>query len=270
MTHTTHCALRLGDNLAHLHFLRKLADRYPEWIFVHFAHAEYLEELTHVVSSHPRIALRALPKAIGSRWNARPHVASVDAWKNAGGYFSRTPAEIRNQYGPFMLRWFAELAGRLGLESPLKSVSDLLFDYPELRHEPKSEKRLDFLVVNSAPLSGQARDFNPAELDKLIVELRRLGYSVLATQPSHNGIPFPNTQAWGWSVTQIGRASQAARFIIMVSTGPSWPTFNVWNQTTVELRIIINEPEIVDLDPGAWHASSVPEVRQILKLKGFL
>ena len=56
----------------------------------------------------------------------------------------------------------------------------------------------------------------------------------------------------------------------MVSTGPSWPTFNIWNRKTVELRVIINGREKVDLDPEAIHANNVDGVRSVLNAKGLL
>ena len=42
--HTTHCALRLGDNLAHLHFLRKLAAAYPADYVYAYRYAKHLLE----------------------------------------------------------------------------------------------------------------------------------------------------------------------------------------------------------------------------------
>jgi hypothetical protein len=56
----------------------------------------------------------------------------------------------------------------------------------------------------------------------------------------------------------------------MVATGPSWPTFNIWNRKSVELRIIINETERVELDPRAILAASVDGVRSVLNAKAIL
>ncbi len=49
------------------------------------------------------------------------------------------------------------------------------------------------------------------------------------------------------TVTQIGRLSMRARYILMVSTGPSWPTLNLHNALTVEKRIIIIQHERIGL-----------------------
>lgn len=269
-TITTHCALRLGDNLAHLHFLRKLAEANPGHLFEHHAQVDYLRELAPMAVDRP-IKLFALPQfSDGRRWSARPAGHSIDAWKNAGGRFERADPPSRNDYARFMLDWFDELAGLMGLRSPLTTTTDLLFDYPALHHESITSQALDFLIVNSRPMSGQARQYSPAEMDRLIVSLRSRGYNVLATNRSETGIPYPSTQEWGFNVTQIGQLSQVARRIIMVSTGPSWPTFNVWNRNSVELRVIINGSERVELDPRAIQTGSVVDVCRVLGAKMLL
>ncbi len=268
-TITTHCALRLGDNLSHLHFLRKLAEKSPGQNFVHYAHSVYLPQLRAMVADMPQIILQKLPPG-DDQWNAKPAEPSINAWKNADGWFDRQAKAERNLYSWVTLNWFSHLAHMmLGVFSPLRFPSDLLFDYPALRHESKDDP-IDFLIVNSPPMSGQARHYNQDEMDKLIVDLRAKGYTTLATSPSRNGDNFPNTQAFGWDVTQIGHISQCCKRIIAVATGPIWPTFNVWNAGKLDLRIVINEPEIVDLDPSAIHAKTVSEVRAHLKERALL
>jgi hypothetical protein len=283
-THVTHCALRLGDNMAHVHFLRKLAAAYPDHRFEHYAHAAYVPELLPMVVDEPRIKLKTLPVPgsaasswgkngwnSGDYWHARPPVPSIDAWKNTGDRFERADPARRQDYAGFMLDWFHELARQMKLESPLGSTRDLLFDYPELHQKPKADaKPVDFLIVNSAPLSGQAPHYRGDHMEELIMDLQRAGFSIVATARSGMGFKYPCTQDWGWNCTMIGRASQACRRIIMVATGPSWPTFNIWNRKSVELRIIINETERVELDPRAILAASVDGVRSVLNAKAIL
>lgn len=267
----THCALRLGDNLAHLHFLRKLAEANPESEFIHFAHAHYLPELFAMISGQPRIGLIPLPINNPIGWLCIPPGKSINAWKNADGYFERTDPQFRNVYSRFMLAFFGMLAGKMGFASPFKCAADLLFDYPALEYQNRpGAEMLDFLIVNAVPMSGQAERYSPAHMDILINQIRQRGFTCLATSGSVRGDDYPNTEKWRWNVTQIGQISQNARRIVMVATGPSWPTFNVWNRRSVELRIIINEPEIVDLDPNALQAHSVIEATEMLHLRGIL
>jgi hypothetical protein len=272
-TITTHCALRLGDNLAHMHFLRKLAAANPGHLFEHYVQAEYMRELA-LLTEGGAITLRSLPALDhAGRWLVRPKVPSIDAWKNTGSRYEHADPATRNNYARFMLDWFEILARRMGLRSPLSTSRDLLFDYPALQNdEPQGEgvKPLDFLVVNSRPLSGQAFEYKPEEMDRLILELQGRGYSVIATNRSLAGAGFAATEDWHWTVTQIGKLSQRCRRILMVSTGPSWPTFNIWNRKTIDLRVIINGIESVDLDPDAIHVRHVSDMRSVLRAKELL
>lgn len=268
----THCALRLGDNLAHVHFLRKLAEANPGHCFEHHLHAEYIRELEAMTLDLP-IKLVALPETFGSmHWFAKPRVPSIDAWKNTGDRYERADRATRNNYATFILDWFRILAAQMGLRSALSTPRDLLFDYPALQNKSpdyEENRKLDFLVVNARPLSGQASEYRPSEMDQLILDLRERGYSLMATN-RFSGAGYLATEDLHWTVTQIGQLSQCCRRILMVSTGPSWPTFNIWNRKTVELRVIINGREKVDLDPEAIHANNVDGVRSVLNAKGFL
>ena len=272
-TITTHCALRLGDNLAHVHFLRKLAEANPGHLFEHHLQGEYIRELEALTLDRP-IKLVPLPAVDhAGRWLVKPRVTSIDAWKNTGGRYEYADPATRNNYARFVLDWFQILARRMGLRSPLSTSRDLLFDYPALHDDGKNDealKPLDFLVINARPLSGQAFEYHPEEMHRLILDLLARGYSVIATNRGAPGCGYLATEDWGWTVTQIGKISQKCRRILMVSTGPSWPTFNMWNRKTVELRVIINGIETVDLDPGAIHVRHVSDMRSVLRAKELL
>jgi hypothetical protein len=252
--HVTHISLRLGDNLAHLHFLRKLALAYPQHSFRHYAHQEYLAQLVDVVSDLPQIELKAFESNPSPmRWAQVPNEPSLNAWKNHNGFWETHPLKL--QYGPFMVEHFRELAEKMDLTSPIHEPADLLFDYPDLKATGE-EYDYDFLVVGSQPMSGQAPGYRPWEMQDLASKLR------------FNHKEVCEITLAGWTVTKIGRISQKCKHIIMVSTGPSWPTFNVWNVPTP--RIIINEPERVDLTPNTSHGRNVAEVEAILREKGLL
>ena len=55
----------------------------------------------------------------------------------------------------------------------------------------------------------------------------------------------------------------------MVSTGPSWPTFNVWNQNNVQTRLLFLERERIDL-PRVIHCGTREEARARLQDQGLL
>lgn len=252
-TITTVNWLRLGDNLAHLQFLRLAALANPDDQFIHHAGSGYLPQLVEVVADVPNIRLLSehAPVAPGA----------VDSWKNAGGWWERHP--LRNEYGPFMVEWFRYLAERMGVASPIQAPTDLLFDYPALSGyacEP-----FDVLLVNAQPLSGQWRGYSADEFRDLANALRAAGRSVLTTSPIAGfACTMPHT------VTGIGGVSRFCRAIVMSSSGPSWPTFNRQNAESVALRVVLIDSERVNLSPNTVHAQSIDQARAALHGAGFL
>lgn len=246
----THSDVRLGDNLAHLHFLRGLAVANPSVHFNHAAHACYLPQMIDVVCDLPNISLNDL-RFINTR-------QSINSWKNTGRYWESH--ELKNDYGPFMLAWFDELANRMGFKSPFRKESDLLFDYPAIKDV--GAQNFDFLIINSEPMSGQCRSLDLADLDLLAVELSER-YKVVTTRAVKPWIQC--TQNQRLSVTQIGGISCHCDYIITVSTGASWPTFNIFNRKTVKKRIIILENERVEIASNSVNVNTVGLVREILR-----
>lgn len=255
MTITTYSDVRLGDNLAHLHFLRGVARANPSVRFEHAAHLWYLPQMIEVVADLPNIGLRDL-RSINRK-------KAINSWKNRGRFWEQHP--LRNEYGPFMLKWFEELASDMGVSSPFTKQEDLLFDYPAIKDTVSEE--FDFLIVNSEPMSGQWQSMDLADLDQLAIDLSER-HRVITTRPVR---PFITcTQRTNVSITGIGGISRFCRYIIMVSTGASWATFNVWNRNSVEMRIIFLEHESILLTPNTTNTNSVSVAREMLREKGLL
>lgn len=240
----THCALRLGDNLAHLHFLRALAKERPTDEFYHFAHQNQLGQLIEVISDIPNLHLKDIETvadpAERDHWKMRPlaSIWSVDAWKNAGGAWEKHPAS--SLYAPFMLDHFERLAQRMQVgESPFKKASDLLFDYPGLLRY--HAELFDVLLVNSPPQSGQLKAFSFEHGAQLAVQLQAARKKVITTYPV-KGVPC--TQFNLMSVTAVGSLSRFARVVCGVATGPMWPCLNVYNAAEHVKRILICDEDV--------------------------
>lgn len=256
----THSAMRLGDQLAALHFLRAMAKKHPDVHFVHAGPLCYLQQMIEVTADLPNLQLRDI---LHSR-----NELSFNAWKNAGAFWETHPN--RNDYAGFMLEFFDVLAKRLGFdESPLKVPSDLLFDYPALRDDRLQAAPFDVLVVNAAPMSSQWKAYDPVALTTLIQRLNQKN-KIIITTPC--GLPDIRctSELPGFSVTNIGQLSQLCKVIVMVSTGPSWPTLNVWNVDTIDLRIVFLENEVLGLSKNTEQCTTVDEATRVLKFRGLI
>jgi hypothetical protein len=268
MIFRTHCSIRLGDNLQHLQFLRRLAQENPEHHFIHYAHLIYIHQLAEVVSDLPGLQLcdlESVSDGLHDFWSMRPNplLHSQDAWKNAGGWWEQHAR--RNEYGFFYVEWFRELSARLKLPCPIHSTEDLRFDYPALRRFDYPP--FDGLIINSPPMSGQMPQFNREQFEALIGDLARKHKLVTTARTRWN---VPCTLDRCMTVTQIGALSRFCKWIVMVATGPCWPTFNPFNLETVSFRLILNGQEKVDLAPNTVHAENVTEARKILALRNLL
>lgn len=307
--HYSFCTFHLGDNIIHLNFLRALSKKYPELKFVHAVMACHLKQLLEVVEDLPNIELADYET--DTRFLADDAQANPirNVWKAAFDYWPGH--RLRNDWSGFYLEYFKMLAAEMDLECPFNEPKDLLFDYPNLnkipnvvnhRGEPiptiaEQEFAFDFLAVNSQPCSGQLRCFDRIEyLDPLIQALCDAGKSVLVTRPTTvvgkirmNPEVLPSgqpsqygqlskpmcTHDIGLTISGIGAISRRCRHHIMVSTGPSWPTFNVCNEaarrsaeTPLRHRIVLLEHEQLNL-PGITQMANLEQVMAFGRQEGW-
>lgn len=257
-------ALHLGDNLVTVHFLRKLAQAYPEIRFAHGAPDQHLAQLYPLWQDMPNLAVSSI---------GHTPPGALNTWCGADGWWYHQPDTT--DWIPAYTRWLDCLAERMGLRNPVVSRTDYLFDYPALRRDEdrgqmtdQTSPACDVLVINSKPMSGQADGYDPAAFDRIIASLRAAGHVVAHTAPSAAG-NFCTLDS-KMDVTAIGRLSQTAKAIVGVSTGPKWTTFNVWNRETVKLRLILCNRERVDMLPTVVSTNSLSLVPELLKERGFL
>ncbi len=252
-------ALHLGDNLVHLHFLRKLAQAYPEIHFIHGAPDQHLAQLYPLWQDLENLTVKSIGE-VGQ--------GAINAWRGAGGHWYAHPQ--RNDFVAYHLDWFRHLARAMGLDSRIHCARDLLFDYSALQMPAQDGGVERTLVINSPPASGQWSGFNLDAFDKLIALLEQAGHNVITTQPSLID-DVRCTQADRMDVTAIGRLSQRCRVIIGCVTGPMWPCLNVWNADTVALRVHLLDQERVDYIPERTvHCNNLSLVPELLKDRGLL
>jgi hypothetical protein len=278
MLHQTHCDFHLGDNLVHLHFLRKQAIANPRDTFFHYAHECHLEQLREAIEDLPNISLYSI--------DVKPS-ASIDAWKNAGagtstgGYFEKS--WLREDFCAFHIAWFGHIAQQMGLRPVFEKPTDFLFDYPAIQKDVTRRlptgyqlEKFDILFINSRPCSGQCMAYDDLNyFDPLIEELKKR-YCLIVTQKT--GLP-PLSGEWGirctteteMTVSEIGSLSLRCNYIIGVATGPLWPTFNIWNQQSVTRRIVmLGNGERLNLGANITQVSNREEMREALVREGLL
>lgn len=242
----THCKLRMGDNLAHLLFLRKVAKANPDKHFVHAANQAYLPQLIEVVSDVTNISLCDVESSVVP-------IHSVDVWKNHRDFWVNHPD--KNDYVRFYLDFYEKIADKMMVDNPIKSGDDFFFDYPALSRKTSITEEFDVLVVNSPPMSGQFKGYR--DMSELIEMLARK-LKVVCTHPVRSP-EIACTLKLGMTVSQIGSLSTQCNKILMVATGPCWPTFNVWNKFKIKERVILSDNEKVDISPNTVHFQSITE-----------
>ncbi len=244
---STFNALHLGDNLVHLHFLRKLAQRYPEIHFTHGAPDEHLAQLYPLWHDLPNLTVQSI---------ALTGQGAINAWCGAGGWWYQQPTS--SNWCATYLRWLDHLARLMGLDNPIRETHEMLFDYPALKHPEPLEPEFDFLIVNSPPQSGQWSGYSEKAFNGLIEALCMADKTFVTTSPRR------------CDITRIGQFSQHARCIIGCVTGPMWPCLNIWNADTIKLRIHLQDREHVNMAPNTTHCNSLSLVPEILKDRGLL
>jgi hypothetical protein len=257
----THNGYHLGDNLVHLHFMRKVALANPDREFIHAAQWQYIRQLSDLTSDVPNLNLMEYGYLTPSD--------SINAWRGDKQFWYSHPD--RNDFVKFHVEaWFPFLADRMGVENPIKRPEAMLFDYPAIQINEADSSSFDVLMINSIPGSGQWTGFSDWEFSNLAIRLHDKGLKVIPTQPVGGGQKIISTSQRGLSVTDIGHLSLHCHAILMISTGPSWPTFNIWNQESIKNRIILLDNERVNLSPNTTHCRTIDEASEVLKGIGLL
>lgn len=250
-----------------LHFLRKLAIENFDALFIHCAHVAVLPNLIEVVSDLPNVQLLALEAFSDPRqpyWEMAPRelLKSVNTWKNFDGSWETHPD--RNDYVRHSLGHWLKIATLLGLETPLKTAADLVFDYPALLHGKAAP--FDVLVINGAPRSGQLICWTAEDMDRMVASLTKRSKVITTSFTPHAQC----TADTAMTVSQIGSLSRYCKYVIGVANGPMWPTWNIYNRESVEWRLVMVDHERIALAPNTEHVDNFHDARRMLELRGLL
>ena len=216
----------LGDALFQCLYFQKVAPQFPKDEFILYCREDHHPQLVEAIEHLPNVRLLGLDKRTPQ---------AIDCWIGRGGYWHQHP--MRVDYLRFYIAWFDLIGQEAGLPNPIQSIKDFWFDYPALKKETPLSRPFDFLVVNAIPKSGQFV-YEPQEMENFIALIAERGHAVVTTNPCKTpGVPC--TLEHGLTITGVGNVSNFCTYHLMVSTGPSWPTWNVHNVGKVRHRIIL-------------------------------
>ena len=134
----TYNEYHLGDQLIHLHYLRKVCKENPHLDFTHHCQEQYHAQLLPLTEDAP-ILLRDLHIPPGA----------FNSWIGYKNFFYNHGA--RRDWVVFHQSWFDYLSDRLEVANPIACKEDFLFDYPALGAPTQYE--FDYLLINSPPAS---------------------------------------------------------------------------------------------------------------------
>lgn len=245
----------LGDNLVHLNYLVRLSRHYPQLKFEHFLKDKYIEDLAPLI-----------PQNISLRPIVESHEGAINCWIGYENYFHKS--SLRNDWVQFHLSFFEKLSLELNLDNPIKHADDLLFDMPLLDGDSPLEEEVDFLVVNSTPLSCQSPEFTEFYFNNLIELLRGRGFRVVATHPTGDGA---SALERGFRLHEIARlAKHCKEGIIGIPNGPMWLTFNVFVNSNLKCRIVWLGPQKLNLGENCLSIETPAGITGALRRLGFL
>jgi hypothetical protein len=249
----THIEYHLGDNLTHLQYLIKSSYLYPSVKFNHYLNPKYIKELQPCIRDIKNIELFNIYK--------KPFF-SKNAWKNYKNFWVQR--DKTDSFTDFYIKYFNSLSKRLGINNPVLSRSDFIFDNPPIV-DSKKYKRYDFLVVNSDPLSGQLK-FIPDDLERLIIELSKK-YSVITTKKIKG---IDSTLDYNYNLNDIAIQSMYCQYHVMIATGPCWLVLNKANCMESNGIYILVEDEIIDFSKNMETYNSIALLRKVLLVKKIL
>jgi hypothetical protein len=206
----------LGDAALQVHILRKLCILYPNIRFIFHIEPSYIPEIQkHVGIFNVHIVLADLADIPKS---------SIDCWIGRDDFYYRDPE--RGKYNEVYMRFCNLMCANMGLKNPIISPQSMLMDNEEIRRNTALSRGYDYLIINSAPGSGQF-NYSTEEFAQYIRGLRQRGHRVITTVKIDD---IPCTRDRDLSLLEIGNVSLYVKKIIAIHTAPIHGTFNIWNQ----------------------------------------
>jgi len=263
----------LGDCLTQVHWMKKSCAIQNESDFNFYIKPEYHKEC-ELYAGHGGVnakRIHILP------FSERPENA-LPCWitpvikeqANATPRPHNTMGGTRNwelDYPALFVRLGEIIAASCGLENPIKTKHDMVFDLPVTpRRKDCPDGPFKFLVIN-APSQCNEFDYRAEDWEWLLRECSKRGRTI-CTHPNKAGV-F-STWENGWSTMDLGNIAHRAENVIAIHTGPLWPCINTRSINTVQFWLICTRGHYFAYHDRFHWARNFEAAKMLLDAKGIL
>lgn len=220
----------LGDCLFQIHYINKLLEKHKNINVIFYCNEDYHYQLNEFIIFKENTTLSPLTNIPSN---------AIDTWITRDVPGKKEMLEKLNNdglYDVFYVSFFQGLSEVLGLTSPINEPKDMLIHNKELLNNNSLSGDLDYLFINSTPMSGQFRDYDNNRLNSVIAELSKTG-KIITTAPNSCGAPC--TLDYKLTLMGIGNLSIKAKKIIAINTSPTIACLNIFNIDNFEKFLVL-------------------------------
>lgn len=218
-----HNEYNLGDHIYQLRWCTKAVDSTNIEIN-YYCPSKFHNDINNLLSDKYKsnIHIREL--------NDKPE-KSFNTWINYNKIYSNfvnlsRMSSSNMYYDKMYLSVFGNISKHLNIENPIKTIDDLLFDDERLLKENELSDKVDLLLINSKPMSGQYT-YDENNFNRFISKYKDQYKIVTTNHSSFSDIPC--TLDYNLSLIDIGNLSNNAKIIVSVHTSPIIYCFNKFN-----------------------------------------
>jgi hypothetical protein len=250
----------LGDCIITLNYLRRCCRRDPQAVPILYCRSsQYFHELELLADEYaPRIAFRAWPDL-----HQGPRGA-VDAWLGAEDFLFRHHSD--GDYPLIYRDLFEKVSGELGIQNPIETPRDNLFEIPR---PPSVRPEFDWLVLNAVPYSRQWA-YNEADFDYLVSRLLAQGDRIVTTHRLRHFPHVPSTWDVRLPLRRLADLACSCKRIIGINTAPMHVVINTSSFATLSDVYSMDNRHYFAYDDRFHKCFSIYELISLLLRHGHL
>lgn len=219
-----HNEYNLGDHIYQLHWCTKLLDINSDIEFYYYCRPQFHKDINYLLEDKYKLNIHI------KDFNDKP-VNAFNTWINYNNIYANfvglsRMTKTNMYYDKMYISVFGNIAKNLNVENPIKTSIDLLFDDQRLLKENELSDKVDLLLINSKPMSGQYT-YDENGFNRFISKYKDQYRIVTTNNTSFSDIPC--TLDYNLSLLDIGSLSNNAKIIVSVHTSPIIYCFNRFN-----------------------------------------